>query len=187
MNPVCEAIKALRFKHSLTQAELAKKADVPRATVANMESKAANPSITTLVKVAAALGVSIDDLIQLKANSPITEVLRQDMQIVRQDSDKYISTLLSPINAPYIRINDVAILPSCNTRGRPHPKGSHEFFFCQRGEATLKISNRSYVVKAGDLIYFPGNLPHDYANFGKKIVQAISVIAMVEPRKGRKL
>ena len=37
-NPISEGIKRLRAQHKLTQTKLAKLADIPRATLANMES-----------------------------------------------------------------------------------------------------------------------------------------------------
>lgn len=58
-------IKAWRAKKDLTQDELAKKADIPYPTLAKIESGAVqNPSIDTVTKIAAGLGISVDDLIK---------------------------------------------------------------------------------------------------------------------------
>ncbi len=58
-------IKAWRAIKDLTQDELAKKADLPYPTLVKIESDAVqNPSIDTVVKIAAGLGISIDDLIK---------------------------------------------------------------------------------------------------------------------------
>ena len=56
-------LASLRHTRSLTQDALAKAAAVPRSTIANLESGAGNPSLVVLVKVAAALGVPIDELL----------------------------------------------------------------------------------------------------------------------------
>lgn len=57
-------IKAWRAKKDMTQDELAKKADIPYPTLAKIESGTVqNPSIDTVVKIAAGLGISIDELI----------------------------------------------------------------------------------------------------------------------------
>jgi DNA-binding XRE family transcriptional regulator len=53
---------ALRQVRALTQEALAKAADVPRSTIANLESGDGNPSLAVLVKVARALQTSIDEL-----------------------------------------------------------------------------------------------------------------------------
>src|SRR4051794_2102417 len=56
-------LESLRHTRSLTQDALAKQAAVPRSTIANLESGEGNPSLAVLVKVAAALGVPIDELL----------------------------------------------------------------------------------------------------------------------------
>lgn len=58
-------IKAWRAIKDLTQDELAKKADLPYPTLVKIESDVVqNPSIDTVTKIAAGLGISIDELIK---------------------------------------------------------------------------------------------------------------------------
>jgi len=58
-------IKVWRAKKDMTQDDLAKKADIPYPTLAKIESGAVqNPSIDTVTKIAAGLGISVDDLIK---------------------------------------------------------------------------------------------------------------------------
>ncbi len=182
-NPVSDGIRALRTSHKLTQTELAKLADIPRATLANMEKPSSNPSISVVVKVARALGVPVEDLVSKQRSTFVTEVDRRDMPVSRDDDGKYLSTRTSPINAPYIQVNDINMLPGCYTRGKPHPDGSHELFLCLEGRAVLEIQDEKFEVDAGNLIYFPGNLPHNYANAGLKPVQAISVVNIFSSKK----
>ncbi len=186
-NPVCNGIRRLRRVHMLTQTDLAKLAGIPRATLANMEKSTSNPSISVVVKVARALGVTVEELVTKQQSSFVTRVKRKDMQVGRQDNGNYVSTRVSPINAPYVQINDVNMLPGCHTRGKPHPDGSHELFLCLEGTAIIEIQNEKFEVEAGDLIYFPGNLPHNYGNAGLKPVHAVSVVNILkskhEPKK----
>jgi transcriptional regulator with XRE-family HTH domain len=59
-----ERIKYWRKEKGMTQDALAKKADLPYTTLAKIESKiVTNPRMDTLVKIAAGLGISIDELI----------------------------------------------------------------------------------------------------------------------------
>ncbi len=175
-NPVCEGIKQLRTFHNLTQTELADMAGVPRATLSNMEKENSNPSITVVVKIARALGVQVEDLITERSSAFVTDVKRKDMQVARQDEGNFICTRVSPKNVPHIQVNDINMLSGCSTRGNPHPDGSHEYFLCLEGTANLTIADEQFEVEAGNLIYFPGNLPHDYINNGIKPVHAISIV-----------
>src|SRR5580700_8304577 len=56
-------VKQLRLARSFTQEQLARISGVPRATWANLESGAANPTVSVLLKVAAALQVSVEELL----------------------------------------------------------------------------------------------------------------------------
>lgn len=186
MNPVAKAIAAIRGQHSLTQQQLADMASVPRATLANMESEGGNPTITTVIKIANALGVTVGDLVEKTQLTVATLVERKDMQSMRLDDGRFVSSQLSPINAPYIVISEITMLPGCNSRGRPHPQGSHEFFYCLEGTAVLEINGEPVEVEAGNLIYFSGNLPHVYINKGIKPVHAIAVVSIKDsPRVPR--
>lgn len=62
---ISENIKRLRNKLSLTQDDLAKKADIKYTTLMKVESGTVNkPSVQTMAKIAKALGVSIEDLLK---------------------------------------------------------------------------------------------------------------------------
>src|SRR5437870_5373399 len=56
-------VKQLRLARSFTQEQLARLSGVPRATWANLESGAANPTVSVLLKVAGALQVSVEELL----------------------------------------------------------------------------------------------------------------------------
>jgi transcriptional regulator with XRE-family HTH domain len=58
-------IKKLRNKKSWSQEKLAREADISYQTLIKIEqNRIKNPKIETLIKIAQALGVSIDDLIK---------------------------------------------------------------------------------------------------------------------------
>jgi len=56
-------IRQLREMRGMTQQQMAKLGGVPRPTWANLESGAANPTLSVLTKVAAALQVSLEELV----------------------------------------------------------------------------------------------------------------------------
>jgi DNA-binding XRE family transcriptional regulator len=59
-----ENIKKIRKKKGLSQDKLAKLADVTLTTLVKLESGANdNPTVKTIVKIAEALSVKIDDLV----------------------------------------------------------------------------------------------------------------------------
>jgi transcriptional regulator with XRE-family HTH domain len=60
-----DKIKLLRNKQRLKQDELARKSDLPYATLTKIESSViTKPSIQTVVKIATGLGITIDNLMK---------------------------------------------------------------------------------------------------------------------------
>ena len=60
-------IKELRNKYKITQDKLSKKADIPFSTLAKIEAGyTLNPSMETLIKIADAFGIGIDELLGRK-------------------------------------------------------------------------------------------------------------------------
>jgi transcriptional regulator with XRE-family HTH domain len=61
---LAENIKRIRKKQGLTQEKLARLADISNNTLVKIEmGMAKEPTITTMTKIADALGVSIDELV----------------------------------------------------------------------------------------------------------------------------
>ena len=60
-----DKIKILRTKQGLTQDALARKCDIPYTTLTKIEANViTKPSIQTVVKIAAGLDISIDQLLK---------------------------------------------------------------------------------------------------------------------------
>ncbi|MFQ5433188.1 MAG: XRE family transcriptional regulator [Nitrospinota bacterium] len=173
-------IRKLRASMKMTQARLAKKAGLPRATVALLESKRSNPSINSVVAIARAMGVGVDDLMNEVRASSTTIVKRADKRPTEMAEGRFMSTVVSPINSKHILMQEISMMPGCSCKGKPHPIGSQEYFLCNEGDATVVVDGDANEVKAGDLIFFQGNLPHFYHNRTNRPVHAFSVVVYLD-------
>jgi transcriptional regulator with XRE-family HTH domain len=176
MDVLADNLKRQRKQANLTQAELAEAAGLPRATVANLEQPGANPSVTTIIAVAKALGISIDELLAPPPEHRHYKVMPHEMQEYRAEGGAYIARLLSPISSKGVQIHQVTLQPGCRSIGRPHPLGAQEFFCTQQGTAVLQIEDDRVEVPAGCLVQFPGHRRHIYENPGKEVCLAISTV-----------
>jgi putative transcriptional regulator len=59
-------IKVERARHSLTQADLAKKVDVSRQTIYAIENNKFNPSVTLAIKMARLFNVTVEYLFDIE-------------------------------------------------------------------------------------------------------------------------
>jgi XRE family transcriptional regulator, regulator of sulfur utilization len=155
-------LASLRHTRSLTQEGLAKSAALPRSTVANLESGEGNPSLAVLVKVAAALGVPIDELLA----SPRAMVrLWPAGEVASRTKGRGVQIrALVPEPVPEEMMDVMDFEPGAVMAGTPHLPGTREFFTCLDGRVNLMVAGDRYELAAGDVLAFPGNLPHSYQN-----------------------
>lgn len=153
---------SLRHVRNLTQEALARAADLPRSTIANLESSEGNPSLTVLVKVANAVGVPIDELL----GSPRAKVRKwsRDELSTRTGGRGITMRSLIPERVPDELLNVMEFAPGATMRGSPHLPGTREYFTCLGGQVTLFIAGDRFDLSAGDALAFPGNVPHSYRN-----------------------
>jgi len=59
-----ENLKKIRTKKNITQTELAETLKVDKSFVSNIENGKTNPTLATIVKIANAVGVSLDELLK---------------------------------------------------------------------------------------------------------------------------
>lgn len=64
-------VQIIRRQKGLTQDKLARKADIPYATLTKLESNVIKkPSVQTIAKIAQALEVSIEELVRAQSREP---------------------------------------------------------------------------------------------------------------------
>ena len=170
---------ALRHTRSLTQDGLAKHAGVPRSTIANLESGEGNPSLAVLVKVAGALGVPIDELLA----SPRAKVRRWPAdEVVHRTKGRGVTIRpLVPEPVPDSMMEVMDFAPGAVMGGTPHLPGTREFFTCLEGRVRLLVAGEVYALETGDVLAFPGNLPHSYQNAdGVAPARGVSVVILAK-------
>src|SRR5213595_77020 len=152
----------LRRTRGLTQDMLARDAGVPRSTIANLESGEGNPSLAVLVKVAQALAVPIDELLA----SPRAMVRRWSAdEVVLRTKGRGVSIRpLVPEPVPDSMMEVMDFAPGAIMGGTPHLPGTREFFTCLQGRVKITVAGDAFDLATGEVLAFPGNLPHSYQN-----------------------
>jgi len=151
-------VRAIREERGLSQAVIARKAGVPKATWSTLESGGANPTLAVLVKVAAALEVSLGELVEppradivVRRAADVPERSRGGVR-VREVSSGGAGPVVERLELP----------PGSALAGVPHARGSRELMCCERGEIELVSMGQRVLLMAGDLVVFPGDRKHGY-------------------------
>lgn len=168
-------VRALRVARGLTQAQLSKIAGVPRATWANLESGAANPTISVLVRVSSALQVSLEELV-----SPPRAMAKHfpAASLPTRTRGNVVVRKLLPDPIPGLEIDRMELPPRGRMVGVPHRAGTREYLTCETGEIVLVASGERYLLGPGDVVVFRGDQPHSYLNETSRGAIGYSVVAI---------
>lgn len=167
-------LRRLRETRACSQEQAARLAGIPRATWASLESGGANPTLVVLTRVAAALAVSIEELI----GPPRTACrLYRAAEIgARRRQGVYVRPLV-PEAIPGLEVTRMELPPGAALTGVPHTPGTREYLTCERGRLELAASGEQWELAAGDVLVFRGDQRHSYRNLeARAAAVAISVV-----------
>jgi quercetin dioxygenase-like cupin family protein len=146
-----------------------------RATWANLESGAANPTVSVLTKVAAGLQVSVEELLsppratfKFYPVSALPSVRRGSVQVRK----------LLPDSLQHMALDRMELPPGSRMTGIPHRTGTREYLTCETGEVVLTVSEETLRLTPGDVVVFRGDQKHSYANPSSRTAVAYSIVVL---------
>ncbi len=149
-----------RVAAGMSQAELARRANVAKSTLSQLESGIGNPSLETLWALSTALGIPFSRLVDPPSRR--VEVIRagEGPGIASGDAD-YIATLLasSPPNARR-DIYAIRAEPGSVRASVPHAPGVVEHLILGTGRARAGPTDAPVELGPGDYISYPGDEDH---------------------------
>ncbi|TAM13963.1 MAG: cupin domain-containing protein [Pandoraea sp.] len=156
-------IRALRKRLQRTLDETATVAGISKPFLSQVERGLATPSITSLVGIARALGVTV----QFFVDTPT-----EGKSVRRADELRFFS-FADSANL-FARLTNVqgdrqldAILVKLPAGQPPSEVTTHageEFLYVLRGEITLSLEGTTFVLHAGDSAHYESTVPHGWAN-----------------------
>ncbi len=173
---LAEKLRKLREARGYSQQQMAHLSGVPRPTWATLESGSANPTLSVLIRVAAALQVSIEEVIG-PPRSTGRLYLARTIRTQRRSGATVRKLLPEPI--PGLEIDRLELPRGGHMVGVPHTPGTREYLTCERGSIELSASGESWRLAPGDVVAFRGDQRHSYRNPGRERAVAYSVVAVV--------
>jgi XRE family transcriptional regulator, regulator of sulfur utilization len=172
---IARNVKQLREARGLTQEQMAKIADLPRATWTNIESGDANPTVAVLHRAAGALQVTIEEI--LSTPRAACELFPLGALPTRTQGQARVRKLL-PHAIPGMEMDRIELPPRGRMTGIPHTPGTREYLTCESGEIVLAAAGEQHHLRAGDVIAFRGDQRHSYANPGARKAIGYSVVVL---------
>ncbi len=166
--------RRLRDARGLSQQRMAQLSGIPRPTWASLESGSANPTLSVLSRAAAALQVSIEELIG--APRTAARLFRVGEVKERKRQGARLRPLL-PESIPGLDISRMELEPGGQMGGVPHTAGTREYLTCERGRIELVASGEHWQLGPGDSLVFRGDQRHTYRNLdARRSAVAVSVV-----------
>jgi transcriptional regulator with XRE-family HTH domain len=167
-------LRRLREARGLSQQRMAELSGLPRPTWGSLESGSANPTLGVLSRAAAALQVSIEELI----GPPRTAARHYPADRIRSRRRRGATLRpLLPETIPGLDISRLELAPGAALVGVPHTPGTREYLSCERGRVELAASGERWALAPGDALVFRGDQPHSYRNLdARRSAVAVSVV-----------
>jgi transcriptional regulator with XRE-family HTH domain len=169
-------IRELREKKSLTMKQLSEMVPCTPSLISQIERGKADPSISTLKKIATALNANIVDFFSLgsgKDNVIVRAEQRAVLQLPRWDAR--IQCLTTDVRRKRMQPFYTVIKPGGGSHG-PYAHEGEEFGIILKGEMELMLGSETYILRKDDSFYFSSTVPHDWNNRGKEDCVVVWVI-----------
>jgi transcriptional regulator with XRE-family HTH domain len=169
-------LRELRMQRGMSLQQLADRADVSTAAIHKIERNGMVPTITTLLKIAAALNRPVSYFVEeeLTESRPVTYVsanARRRVFTAHQGID------LAGISGPYGRFflagALATLVPGANSGKRAMEHPGEELIYVLEGELEFNVDGDRFPLNVGDALHFRTDRPHFWANPGKTKAHAI--------------
>jgi transcriptional regulator with XRE-family HTH domain len=175
-------IKALRAEDGLSLQAVATRADVSAATIHKIEQGDMVPTITTLLKIAAALQRPIAYFVEEQEHTPPTALIRPDERpdIYTSHSGIHLAGISGPYDEFLMAGAVATVQPHANSGSKPMSHGGEELVHIVSGSLEFTINGKLYALEPGDSLHFRTYQPHSWRNPGETVTTAIWMALRME-------
>lgn len=164
MEDIHKKIKALRLQNNLTLKDLSEETGLSLSFLSQIERGASSLSITSLKKLADALGVSMIFFFEEEKENQNYLLKKQDQKIFKMNGGEQRYARLSGI-FPDRKLEPVkVILPPNMKEEHSYSHPGEEFYYILQGEVIFHLNDDCHHMMAGDTIHFPSEILHAWEN-----------------------
>jgi len=158
-----ERLRAAREARRLTLEVVAERSGLTKGYVSKVERNQATPSVAVLIKLCAALDLSIGDLFNPQNGRDL--VRADDRQPITFGGSGLVESLITPAHEGRVQVIHSLIEPSGGSGEELYRLPCDvEVVFVVSGRLTITISDRVVTLDAGDTITFSPQEPHSFYN-----------------------
>lgn len=172
-------VAGLRKAQKLSLQQLATKSDVSAAAIHKIERNGMVPTITTLLKLANALGVPVSYFVQEQELHP-EPVHHTPVTQRRQVYTPHRGLRLDSVSGSYRQFQAAAAIASMKPGAHSGEKNlrhpGEELVYVLSGAARFTVGGQEFVLNKGDSLHWSGDLPHTWENCGDTKAELVWVV-----------
>jgi len=162
---VSDRIKSWRKSQKLSLDELSRRAGVSKGMLVEIEKGAANPSIAILCKVAAALGVSVADIVSISHAPDVWLIENSEMPVLWHGEQGGSAQLLAGTRGPdMIELWRWQMFADEVFSSTGHSSATLELLHVEQGMLALTVGEQTLMVQQGCAAVARTDMPHAYAS-----------------------
>lgn len=172
-----ERLRAIRLLRRRTLKDVADAVGVSESFLSQVERGRTSPSVASLQRIAAALGIAVSDLFA-DEGLPRPRVLRHGarQQVVWGHLGR--KALLTPKPFHSLEVVAAEFDPGGSTGDEPYTHGdSEELLVVVEGRVHVQVGAEVYDLSAGDSVHYRSSTPHRVSNPGDEAAEVLFVIS----------
>jgi XRE family transcriptional regulator, regulator of sulfur utilization len=170
-------VQRLRKAYNLSLSELSHQSGVAKSIISQIERNETNPTLATVWRLAQALDVSIERVLQTTEDAPFLEKsTKSDTPVLHSDDGKCRLTIIGWIKTvEWLQCYDFYAEPGGALESEAHQRGSVECLSVLEGELEVEVADATETVKAGETLRYRCDRRHVIRNLGAKPAHATMV------------
>ena len=159
-------VQRLRKAYNLSLSELSLQSGVAKSIISQIERNETNPTLATIWRLAQALDVSIERVLQTTEDAPfLDKTTKADTPILHSDDGKCRLTIIGWIKTvEWLQCYDFCADPGGVLESEAHQRGSVESLSVLEGELEVEVAGVKENVKAGETLRYRCDRPHVIRN-----------------------
>ncbi|MGO1543299.1 MAG: helix-turn-helix domain-containing protein [Gulosibacter sp.] len=155
-----ENVRRLRESRGLSLSQLSEQSGIAKATLFKIERGDSNPTLDTVVTIAATFDVAVESLIAVPPSLEVEVIRDGDGQDISDDSSAGAILRRQVIGAGTLEIHVQEFHKDTNGTSAPHGAGSREHVYVFDGKIEVGPISHEVILGVGDYATYPADHVH---------------------------
>jgi transcriptional regulator with XRE-family HTH domain len=164
-------LRSLRAQAELSLSELARRSDIAKGTLSQLESGTSNPTIETVFSLSNALGVPVSSLLTERLDPDVVLVRSNDLEVLSSNAVDLRMLRRMDVTDTVFELFDQRVRPGQVQHSAGHPGREH--VIVTSGVLRVGPPESPFELGPGDYVSFPAQQPHTYETVEGPVVSVL--------------